>query len=397
MKILLITDNYSLTGGAERYFFALRKHLQTQKNIDVFTIGFGETAETGNDFIIFKKLSSNISKLVWQLLPHPLMYFKLKKTIDDIKPDIIHIHNIKQYSATLLTAIKAYPIIQTVHDYGMVCPVGYNIHRNQQPCPTGFRWSCFWQHQVKYNILGYCAMAFAFSKNVKRVKKHVSQFFAPSPLLVTYLKQNGFNNTVYIPPFKADKAQYSFDKMQPNHFVFAGNLGKHKGVDHLINEFALAYQKNKRLKLTLLGTGKDEVQLRQRVKSLHLQDCIIFEGWQDDMDAYYEKCSVVIFPSLWVEAFGLVITEAMSFARPVIGSNRGSPPWLVEDQKTGLIFDPCKAGDLAQKILQFADNTELVKEYGVNGFNRLCELINNETILTNILNAYQDAAHKKGC
>jgi glycosyltransferase involved in cell wall biosynthesis len=389
MRILLITDNHTPTGGAEHYFFDLKDRLKHVPGLDVYSLGFGPTEMAGDDFYILKELRSHIPKLIWRFLLHPIVYIKLRREINKIRPDVIHIHNVKQYPVSVLWAVKPYSVVQTIHDYGVICPTAHNLHKDHQPCSTGLRMACFWQHQVKYNRFIYLALVCSFFMLRNRLRKTVKKFFAPSPLLVEYLKKNNFDDATYIPPFKKEKNHYSFDKMNPHHFLFAGNLGTHKGVHVLIKEFALAVQKNERLTLTMLGMGPEGKSLRKKVVKLGLEKHIFFSGWKENMAPFYEKCAAVIFPSLWVEAFGLVITEAMSHARPVIGSDRGSPPWLIEDQHTGLIFNPLREGDLAEKILTLAGNVEKIKRLGQNGFKKLTSFINNEETVNKIVSLYQ--------
>src|SRR5262245_40107919 len=210
MRILLITDNYTPSGGAENYFFDLKDRLKTQPGFDVYSLGFGPQKMAGKDFLILKSARSNLAKLIWRILFHPLMYFKLRSYIRKINPDIIHIHNIKQYTITLLHAIKPYPVVQTIHDFSYICPTAQNIHKDLTPCPSGFQRTCFWQHQVKYNKLIYLCLSYIFLKTRKISQKIVKKFIAPSPLLVDYLKKNQFQDVTFIPPFKTEKRSISF-------------------------------------------------------------------------------------------------------------------------------------------------------------------------------------------
>lgn len=394
MKILLINDNHSPLGGAEHYFFDLKKRLQALPNVSVYSLGFGKTESTGHDYIILKALKSKFAKLLWQLLPHPRMYFTLQKQIKNINPDVIHIHNINQYTVSLLAAIKSYPVVQTIHDYGVICPTAHNIHQNGEPCKTGVRLACFWQHQVKYNLLTYIALTFAFLNKKYHIKKSVNRYFAPSPLLVHYLNLHGFNDATYIAPFRNAIKTPDFQLIKPHHFLFAGHLGSHKGIYVLLEEFALARQKNPKLTLTIAGMGAEKNRLLKRIKALQLENHIRFLGWQDNLESEYQQCAAVIFPSLWMEAFGLIITEAMSYARPVIGSNRGTPPWLIDDKQTGLIFNPLQKGDCAEKIITLAGNMELITQYGKNGAEKLLTFIDNEKVLNQIVAIYKELVIK---
>src|SRR5689334_515856 len=117
MKVLLITDNHTPGGGAENYFFELKNRLKKMPGIEVRSLGFGTAESSGKDFFVLKALKSNMAKFVWRMIPNPIVYFKLRKHIRKIQPDVIHIHNIKQYSNTLLRVIKPYHVVQTMHDF----------------------------------------------------------------------------------------------------------------------------------------------------------------------------------------------------------------------------------------------------------------------------------------
>jgi glycosyltransferase involved in cell wall biosynthesis len=228
---------------------------------------------------------------------------------------------------------------------------------------------------------------------------------------VEYLQRNGFRRVNYIAPFKKENHPVSFEDINPCHFLFAGHLGAHKGIHLLLAEFALASRAyalpdwpcgqdagqggRRELTLTIAGTGAEETRMRTAAKQLGIEKNVFFVGWQTDLTRYYRECAAVIFPSIWLEAFGLTIIEAMGHARPVIGPNRGSPAWLIDDHKTGLIFDPLIQGDLAAKILMLAGNKERAIYFGSNGQEKLQTLIDNEKILGRIIAQYQEVAHAK--
>ena len=389
MRILLITDHHKPTGGAEKYFFELKEKLQIETCHDVFSLGFDTTDKKGKDYQTLAIASSNWSKLLWQLLPHPRITWRLKKAIRQFNPDVIHLHNIKQQTAALLRAVQGYPVIQTVHDYHPVCPTSHNIHKNFQPCETGFQRACFWQHQLKFNRLIYLALTASFLLNRRRLKKTIRQFITVSPPLERQVKAHYPQPVTYIPPFiQKDHDNRAITPMT-GHFLFAGVLDKHKGVILLLDEFALALKKRPDLHLTLAGTGPEETRLKRLSAAYGIQQQITFAGWQTDLTLLYQTHFAAIVPSIWMEAFGLVLTEAMAHQRPVIGSNRGAIPWLVADGQTGLIFDPVKKGDLAAKMLTLANQPELARQWGLCGQLKLHRMINNEKSLQHLLKLYE--------
>jgi glycosyltransferase involved in cell wall biosynthesis len=392
MRILLITDNHFLFGGAENYFFDLKSRLKALPDFQVYSLGFGPQEIIGDDFLVLKSLRSKLGKLIGRVLFHPMIYNKLRNYIKKINPDVIHLHNTKQYTASLLQAIKPYPIVQTIHDFSYLCPNAQNIHRNRKPCATGFCKACFWQHQIKYNKLAYLFLIFAFLKTRKHCQKMIKKFIVPSPYLANYLKQNHFHEVTFIPPFTVKKQNPSFTEINTNQFLFAGYLGAHKGVHILIDEFALACQKKSSLKLCIAGIGPEEKWMKKRIKALGIEKNVEFLGWQTEMDKLYNESLAVIFPSIGLEAFGLVMTEGMDHARPIIGTNRGTSAWIIDDEHTGLLFEPHIKGDLAAKILTIASNIEQAMALGMNGYQKLHHyFIDNDENLKRITAVYKAA------
>ncbi len=78
-------------------------------------------------------------------------------------------------------------------------------------------------------------------------------------------------------------------------------------------------------------------------------------------DEIYGELDVVIIPSLCDDAFPRVLIESYSHGVPVIATCRGGVPEMIDERKTGLIFDPSADGDLESKIRQLVDNTNLMR------------------------------------
>lgn len=386
MKILLINDNHSATGGAENYFFDLKSRLKATPGLEVYSIGFSDTAESGADFQAFKAARSNVTKLASRFLVHPLLLKRLRNCIADFQPDVIHLHNMKQYTATILKAIESYPVVHTAHDFSLLCPTAQNIHQDFSPCHTGLRKQCFSKHRVKFNWVEYLLVSAAWLITKKRLKTTVDAFTAPSPLLVNYLQANQFIPAHSIPPFRREIFDPAPNKINPYHFLFVGSLASHKGVINLLNEFAFVRKQNPLITLDIAGFGPLESKLQN-------QPGVRLLGWQSDLTSSYQQAVALIFPSIGLESFGLVVSEAMSYGRPVIGVNRGTTAWLVEDNQTGLLFDPLKKGDLAEKILALAGNAELAMQLGKNGQYRISRLIDNDEALRKIIGVYEAVSH----
>ncbi len=390
LKVLLITDTQTQTGGAELQFQHLKKVLQRRAELSVSSMVFGREAAPSADTIVIKETSSKWLRQWWRMFLQPFKYREIKRAIEVTQPDVIHLHNVKKYTISLLKALRQYPVVQTVHDFSPICPTGWNLHSDGQPCVTGFQAACFWQHNRGYNPLTYLALVFSFQRMRKLLKQTVRKFIVPSPLLEHYLRRNHFGATLYLPPFIKQQPSPTYSDVRQDHFLYVGQLEIQKGVDILVAEFALACQQNKNLVLKIAGVGSQKNALQEKVKAEKLEKNIIFLGWAAP-DKLYEECMAVIFPSVGLESFGMVITEAMAKGRAVIGSDRGPTTWLIDQENTGLLFDPLVKGDLCAKIIKLSNQPELAERYGKQGYQKSKLLLNEPRIVEDIITLYRSA------
>jgi glycosyltransferase involved in cell wall biosynthesis len=117
--------------------------------------------------------------------------------------------------------------------------------------------------------------------------------------------------------------------------------------------------------LDIVGTGPDARRLRQLASSLGLSQEVTFLGSleRSAVAQRYRDADLFTLPSS-AEAFGNVFAEALASGLPIVGSNIGGIPELVEHGKNGLLVDPGSPDALAQAILYLADDAELRESMG---------------------------------
>ena len=79
-----------------------------------------------------------------------------------------------------------------------------------------------------------------------------------------------------------------------------------------------------------------------------------------------QQAAFLILPSEWYEGFPLVLVEALAHGLPVLASNLGSMVDIIEDGKTGLLFEPGNVEDLATKLKWLLDNPGECDRFGAN-------------------------------
>jgi len=112
--------------------------------------------------------------------------------------------------------------------------------------------------------------------------------------------------------------------------LFVGRLEKRKGLLFLINSLAI-YKKifKEEFILNIVGKG-DNKKHKDVVKKLNLEEEITFQGYLSDeeLNNYYRNSDIFIIHSQ-MEGFGLTILEAIQFGIPIIGTNRGAIPEIL--------------------------------------------------------------------
>ena len=169
---------------------------------------------------------------------------------------------------------------------------------------------------------------------------------------------------VFLMPMMVDNSKFYTDKKKltkPFTFLFVGRLLDTKNVDKLCQQFISLFS-NKKAKLIIVGDGDN----LDKYKKNYPKKNIIFMGsvFNVELINIYKNASVFTFPSS-VEAWGLVVNEALSAGLPVIGSKEvGACFDLIKDKETGFIAEDMQ--DFGQMMLTLFNDTELLKRYSEN-------------------------------
>ncbi|MDQ6529637.1 glycosyltransferase [Flavobacterium sp. LHD-85] len=151
--------------------------------------------------------------------------------------------------------------------------------------------------------------------------------------------------------------------------VYVGRLYSQKGVDVLIKAFSMVCPQFPDFKLIILGGGQEEKKLKKLVDDLKIGQRVIFKGNQPKVKVLetFKNSYLAVVPSL-SEGFGFTVIEAMSMKTMVIGSNNTGIKEIIQDNKTGFLFETSNEHDLAEKIIKSIKQPALRDELALNGF-----------------------------
>jgi glycosyltransferase involved in cell wall biosynthesis len=150
--------------------------------------------------------------------------------------------------------------------------------------------------------------------------------------------------------------------------LFLSLISKQKGADVAIRAFKLLSREAKNIKLIVAGDGDYLPGAKQLAKSLAIADKVIFPGFvrNEDTSLFYNASDVFIFPTLRLESFGIVIAEAMACGKPVIASNIGSIPNVIDNEVNGILIPPGDYRELASQIRRFLKDQDYFKMLSEN-------------------------------
>ena len=257
---------------------------------------------------------------------------KYSEIVREIHPDIVHHHNLSLLGYNLLRKRGNYLSVYTAHDYWLICQTN-NLFKNQEEicfeknCP-----SCSVRSKRFPQIWRSC-------QDFKTCIQNIDLLISPSEYVRKRIIREVAARSITLPNFVPPPPN-DIPVHDPNYFLFLGMLEKHKGVLHLLELFK-EQRHNLRAKLIIAGGGSLRNYIEEYIKKNSLTNLISFLGFVDNSTKYhlYKNALAVIIPSIWPENAPLVALEALSVGTPVITSNKGGLPEIIEKVDKRLIFN----------------------------------------------------------
>lgn len=292
--------------------------------------------------------------MVWSFQAHQAIRAILRRE----RPDVAHCHNLFPVispSAYAACCEEGVPIVQTLHNFRMFC-TGATLFRGGQPCEECLRMksllpgvihACYRESRMES---AFVASATAFHRRFVDSEKNVNMYIALSQFARKKFEQGGLAASRIA--VKGNLASVCGGSRIPGDYaVFVGRLVKEKGVSTLLRAWDAA---NIGRELQIIGDGPLRGGLEQEMQRLSLVG-VRFDG-RLDHDAALNRIRhsrFLIFPSECYENCPMTILEAFAAGVPVIAAKRGAAEEMVEDGRTGLLFEPGNSGHLAE-ILNWA-------------------------------------------
>jgi len=391
MKIGIIAPIFNTFGGAEKYIITLAEELAKSHEVFVITTA-GSTKfqdkknpnlriieitprNVGSLYnMMANKSTENITlkKMLWHFFDiwNISSYIQIKKILVEEKPDLIYINGIKGISSSVFSIVKKLIIPHTymIHDFELVS-----------------RWSSLFRNGkiIKhFNVLDRLYLNY-----MRRATRGITTVISPSKFMMDHHVNLGFfekSNRYIVPNGIRLNNKSKIKKNNETNFLFIGNIEEHKGPQIAVKAFKRL--KNKKVKLHLVGKGNYLGELKKIIGN---DKQILLHGFvpDDELEEIFERCSYVVFPSIWYENFPLVINEVMSRGLPVIASNLGGLPELIKDGYNGFLFRPGDVACLQNLIEKIFEDREMLSRLSRNAIES-SKRFSLETQMESIMNIF---------
>ncbi len=342
MRIAILHTYYQHTGGEDTVFHSECALLSSRGHEVITYTTSNQLLQRMNPFTISRNA-------LW----NPHIYRELLAWFRENRPDVAHFHNIfpllspSAYEAAFQAGI---PIVQTLHNYRLICPQG-QLLRKGRICEL-----CVGRSFPIYGVMYGCyrnrlatlvkSLHILQQRRAGHWERAIQVFIALSEFSRQKFIQGGLPaekvavkpNFVHPDPGEGEHAG--------DYALFVGRLSPEKGITVLLDAW-------KRLPptipLKIVGDGPLAEAVRQAVAKLpHVE--WVGHAPRETVLALMKQARLLVFPSICYENMSLSIVEAFATGLPVLASNHGSMTSLVRHGNTGWLFPPGDAQALSESV-----------------------------------------------
>lgn len=391
MKVMIVNALYypNVIGGAEKSTQVIAENLKRFKiEPIVVSVADCDRIDYVNGIKVYNVYHSNaywsyysktknpMLKAFWHFksLYNPSILKKIDKILESEKPDVVNTNNLAEFSVGIwkLVKNKKIPLVHTLRDFSLLCPRATLFRRND---------IC-----RKKNII--CVMMLKFRRVFSKYPDAVvgnSQF-----AIDLHVKAGFFKNSrkyVVYNALETGKITTETKKTLDIKFGYIGLLSYHKGIEFLLKVFSLSSV----AELAVFGRGIT-ADYEKYLKSKYGSGKITFHGFAKTVNAF-GLIDVLIVPSLCHDSLPRVIYEAYSYGVPVIGSDRGGTPEIIDEGKTGFVYEADSGEELLEKVKMFIASPGIINAMAGYCFKKAEDFLPDK-VMKKYIDIYNDISKK---
>lgn len=283
--------------------------------------------------------------------------------IAQFKPDVIHVHNtlpLISPSIYWVASRNNVPVVQTLHNFRLICPQALLLREGVvcEDCVGKVPWrgalrKCYRGSLAQSAVV---ASTIALHRGLGTWQRKIARYIALNDFCRDKFIEGGLPaDKIVVKPNFIDLPEAPGQEKRSG-FLYVGRLSVEKGVAVL----AKALEQAPQISLEVAGSGPQagDFDPAAGVRMLGaLPPDVVYRRMRG--------ATALVMPSVWYENFPRTLVEAFACGLPVIASRIGALQHLVDDQSTGLLFEPGNSADLADKLRWAQAHPQRMAEMGV--------------------------------
>lgn len=357
MKILMVNKFLYPRGGAETYMLQIGEYLQSRKH-EVEYFGMRDRQN-----IVGNRLGLETAAMDFRsrgfgrvLYPFRVLYSlearrKIRRVIRQFSPDVIHLNNIYYHLTPSIIDAAAelgVPVIETEHDFHLVCPNHMLLDvETMTPCTRcveGSIWNCAKRRCIHGSYIK--SVLGSLEGSLYRHRQTYGKLrllICPSRFMEEMLKKDPrfCGKTVMLQNFI--RPEPGADMEKGDYVLYFGRLSEEKGIDRLLDACRLAPE----IPFVIAGRGP--------LARLLEEDCpsnVTYVGFQEGpaLTELIRRARFSVYLPIWYENCPLSVLESLSLGTPVLANRIGGVPELIRDGETGVLLDRFTPEEYAMQI-----------------------------------------------
>lgn len=385
MRLLHIHNYYLQSGGEDQ----------------VFETETGLLEDFGHEVIRYTRHNSELAdwasiRMAVNTVWNRELYTSADRLLIETKPDVCHIHNtFPLISPSLYYACKKHhvPVVQRLPNYRLICPNALLL-RDGKICmdcvgkkfPYPGVWHACYRDSTMQS-LGVAVML-AVHRILRTWQRKVD----------VYVALNNYGKQLFVRGgLPQEKIMVSPNVVDPDPGIagksgkfalYIGRLSVEKGLFTLLE----AWKSLPDIPLKIVGDGPLMIRLVNKKETEQIVN-IEFLGRKSHAEtiSILRNARLLIFPSEWLETFGLGIIEALACGVPVIASRQKTIEEIVQHGQNGFLFEPGNASDLAYTVNQYWNKMDVLNSMGAKARNSYLTKYSKQQKYESLMEIYERA------
>lgn len=224
--------------------------------------------------------------------------------------------------------------------------------------------------------------------------KMFDRIVVPSQFLADVFARFGLEAAIIFNFVETEKFRFRERRLLRPVFLSNRNFEAHYKVGDVLRAFSIVQKKFSEARLIVAGSGSEESTLKKLAADLRLEN-VRFAGRvaPERMPEFYDKADVYLNSSV-VDNMPVSIIEAFACGLPVVTTNAGGIPYILEHEKTGLTVKTNDYEALAEAAIRLLENQALASAIAENARD-YCRKFTREKVRLDWLNLYEEVAHRR--